>query len=97
MHLGITVHQVYAYNLNVYNNAHEIGKNTRRKNIGFIIDLKIEFDKHINQKMCFKTLNINNVVHLYKALVWNHLHYAKPILVKDPHCKKIIYLGMKWT
>ena len=44
----------------------------------------------------FTTLNTNNVVLSYQALVRrNHLHYATTILVRDPHCKKNIYLGIK--
>ena len=53
-----------------------------------IIDSNLEFDKHINQKInkansimavirrSFTTLNKNNFVSLYKALVRSHLDYG---------------------
>ena len=90
MHLGKTVEQEYAYNLNVDNTAHELGK-IEEKHIWVIIDSKLEFDKHINQKInkansimavirrFFITLNQNNFVALYKALVTSHLDYATSI------------------
>ena len=39
-----------AHNLKVDNIAHELGKIEEEKDIGVIIDSKLEFDKHINQK-----------------------------------------------
>ena len=78
MHLGKTVEQTYAYNLNEDNIAHELRKIEEEKDIGVIIDSKVEFDTHNEKnkqskqyhgsKRPFITLNQNNFVSLYKAL-----------------------------
>ena len=90
MHLGKKVEQEYAYNLNVDNTAHELRKIEEEKDIGVIIDSRLQFDKHMNQKIIkansimavirrsFTTLNQNNVP-LHKALVRSHLDYATSI------------------
>ena len=79
----VKVEQDYAYNLNVDNIAHELEK--IEEDIEDIIDSKLKFDKHINQKInkansimavirrSFTTLNQHNFVPLYKALVRSHL------------------------
>ena len=51
MHVGKTIQQEYAYNLNIDNTAHELGGIEEQKDIGVIIDSNLEFDKHINQKI----------------------------------------------
>ena len=44
------VEQEYAYNLNVDNTAHQLGKIEEEKDIVVIIDLKLEFYRHIRHK-----------------------------------------------
>ena len=51
MHVGKTIQQECAYNLKIYNTAHELGGIEKQKDIGVIIDSNLEFDKHMNQKI----------------------------------------------
>ena len=65
-----------------------MGYTSEEKNIGVIIDLKLEFDKHVYFKVnkanstmavirrSFQKLDEDTFVPLYKALVRTHLDYA---------------------
>ena len=91
MHIGKAKTDEYRYTLNVNNVNHELEYITEEKDIGVIIDCKLEFDKHVNFKInkasgimavirrSFITLNESNFVPLYKALVRSHLDYASHI------------------
>ena len=56
MHLGKTVEQEYAYNLNVDNTTHELGKIEVEKDIGVMID-STDIDIYINQKQTKQTVS----------------------------------------
>ena len=91
MHVGKTILQEYAYILKIDNTAYGLGGIEVQKDVGVIIYSNLEFDKHIKQKInrangimavirrSFTTLNQNNVVPLYKALVRRRLDYAMSI------------------
>ena len=67
---------------------HEIAYTEEEKDLGVLIDGKLEFEKHINTKInkscsimavtrrSFVSLNCLNSVPLYKSLVRSHLEYA---------------------
>ena len=88
MHVGTRAEHDHVYTLNVDNTVHELRYTDEEKDIGVIVDSKLEFDKHIYQQInkassimavirrSFITLNVTNFTPLYKALVRSHLEYA---------------------
>ena len=91
MHLGKPLDQQYVYTLNTNDIPYAIEYIVEEKDIGVVIDSKLEFENHIHQKISkassimeiirrsFTTLNTTNFTSLYKALVRSNLEYASCI------------------
>ena len=81
----------YDYHLHYTDKSFKLKSVQDEKDIGVILDSKLDFDKHINSKInkansmmamlrrCFINLNIHNFVPLYKSLVRSHLEYASSV------------------
>ena len=88
MHLGKADNTKYFYKLKEGGTHHELAYTEEEKDLGVVIDGKLDFEKHINiniNKACgimavirrsFVSLNCVNFVPLYKSLVRSHLEYA---------------------
>ena len=88
MHLGKPPDQQYVYTLNTNDIPYEIEYIFEEKDIGVVINSKLEFENHIHQKISkassimaiirrsFTTLNTTNFTSLYKALGRSNLEYA---------------------
>ena len=91
MHLGKADNTKYFYKLKEGDTHHELAYTEEEKDLGVVIDSKLDFEKHINiniNKACgimavirrsFVSLNGVNFVPLYKSLVGSHLEYASCI------------------
>ena len=91
MHLGKADNTKYFYKLKEGDTHHELAYTEEEKDLGVVIDGKLDFEKHINiniNKACgimavirrsFVSLNGVNFVPLYKSLVRSHLEYASCI------------------
>ena len=99
MHLGRPLpYNEYQYTMTTTGRVFHLEYTDNEKDIGVIIDSKLEFDKHISFKIkkansimavirrSFIMLNESNFVPLYKALVRSHLDYASCIW--SPHKQK---------
>ena len=99
MHLGKADNTKYFYKLKEGDTHHELAYTEEEKDLGVVIDGKLDFEKHINiniNKACgimavirrsFVSLNGVNFVPLYKSLVRSHLEYASCIW--SPYKKSI--------
>ena len=79
------------YTLNKGDTIHQLENVDQEKDIGFIIDSSLEFDKHINDKInkansmfsiirrSFQFLSPQNFIPLFKTLVRSHLDYASSV------------------
>lgn len=79
------------YHLNLPQQTHRLQWVSNEKDIGVVIDSKLEFDIHINQKInkanqmfslirrSFEFLTTKNFPYLYKSLLRNHLEYASSL------------------
>ena len=69
---------------------------SEEKDLGVVIDSNLQFDNHILGKVktanripglikrCFKNLEIQSFMLLYKALVCSHLEYAQIVWTMEP-------------
>ena len=100
MHLGKAGDTEYSYKLKEGDTYHELSYTEEEKDLGVVIDGKLDFNRHINIKInkassimavirrSFVSLNGVNFVPLYKSLVRSHLEYASCIW--SPYKKKHI-------
>ena len=91
----------YSYKLKEGDTYHELSYTEEEKDLGVVIDGKLDFDRHINIKInkassimavirrSFVSLNGVNFVPLYKSLVRSHLEYHMPH-VYGHHIRKSI-------
>ena len=80
-----------SYHLPAGGSNHQLQMVSEEKDLGVVIDSNLQFDNHILRKVktanrtlgmikrCFKNLDNNSFLLLYKALVRSHLQYAQTV------------------